>query len=154
VTTLHEGGREIELHVVGRAHTDGDVFVYLPQEKVLVTGDAVVDWMPFIGDGFPEEWVQSLATLEKLDFTHIIPGHGDVAPKSQITFLKNYLADLVAAVKKAADDRATLDEMKSKVADQLAPKYEAGMSKYWTGRYRERIAVNIEHVHTKVVKPA
>ena len=94
------------------------------------------------------------ATLEKLDFTHIIPGHGDVAPKAQITFLKNYLADLIAAVKKAAADRATLDEMKSKVADQLAPKYEAGMSKYWTGRYRDRIAVNIEHVHKKVVKPA
>ncbi len=33
-------------------------------------------------------------------------------------------------------------------------KYEAGMSKYWTGRYRDRIAVNIEHVHKKVVKPA
>ena len=143
VTTLREGGREIQLHVVGRAHTDGDVFVYLPKEKVLVTGDAVVDWMPFIGDGFPEDWVQSLATLEKLDFTHIIPGHGDVAPKAQITFLKNYLADLIAAVKKAAADRATLDEMKSKVADQLAPKYEAGMSKYWTGRYRDRIAVNM-----------
>ena len=67
---------------------------------------------------------------------------------------KNYLADLVAGVKKAAADGATLDEVKTKVADQLAPKYEAGMSKYWTGRYRERIAVNIEHVHKKVVKPA
>jgi cyclase len=40
-TKLLEGGREIQLHVVGRAHTDGDVFVYLPKEKVLVTGDAV-----------------------------------------------------------------------------------------------------------------
>jgi glyoxylase-like metal-dependent hydrolase (beta-lactamase superfamily II) len=154
VTTLREGGREIQLHVVGRAHTDGDVFVYLTKEKVLVTGDAVVDWMPFIGDGFPEEWVQSLTTLEKLDFTHLIPGHGDVAPKTQLTFLKNYLADLVAAVKKAAADRATLDEMKSKIADQLAPKYEVGMSKYWTGRYRDRIGSNVEHVHKKVVKPA
>ena len=154
VTTLREDGREIQLHVVGRAHTDGDVFVYLPKEKVLVTGDAVVGWMPYLGDAYPEDWVQSLATLEKLDVTHIIPGHGDVAPKSQITFFKNYLADLVAAVKKAAADRATLDEMKSKVADQLAPKYEAGMSKYWTGKYRDRIAVNIEHVHKKIVKPA
>ena len=98
--------------------------------------------------------MQSLATLEKLDFTHIIPGHGDVAPKSHVTFLKNYLADLIAAVKKAAADRATLDEMKPKIADLLAPKYEAGMSKYWISRYRERIDVNIEHVHKKVVKPA
>ena len=29
-----EGGREIRLHVLGRAHTDGDLFIYLPKEKV------------------------------------------------------------------------------------------------------------------------
>ena len=154
VTTIREGGREIQLHVVGRAHTDGDVFVYLPKEKVLVTGDAVVDWMPFIGDGFPEEWVQSRrhAREARLHADHPRsrrrraeePGHvpQELSGRSR------------RRVKKAAADGATLDEMKTKVADQLAPKYEAGMSKYWTGRYRERVAVNIEHVHKKVVKPA
>ena len=126
MTTIREGGREIQLLSLGRAHTDGDVFVHLPREKVVVTGDAVVDWMPFISDGYPEEWVQTLDALEKFDFTQIIPGHGEVAQKSQVTFLKNYLADLVAGVKKAAADGATLDEMKTKVADQSAPKYEPG----------------------------
>src|SRR6266850_6202526 len=54
--SLQEGGREIRLMLLGRGHTDGDLYIYLPKEKVVVTGDAVVDWMPFMNDGFPEEW--------------------------------------------------------------------------------------------------
>ena len=51
--TLNEGGREIQLLLLGRAHTDGDVFIYLPKEKVVATGDALIDWMPFMNDGYP-----------------------------------------------------------------------------------------------------
>ena len=149
--TLKEGGREIQLHVLGRGHTDGDLYIYMPKEKVVATGDAVVDWMPFLNDGYPEEWVQTLDALQKLDITHVIPGHGDPADRSHLTFFRGYMADLIAAVKKAAADGATLDEMKTKVADQLAPKYERGMSKYPLGRYRDRIGQNIEMVHKKVV---
>jgi len=50
-TTLKENGREIQLHVLGRAHTNGDLFIYLPKEKVVATGDALIDWMPFMNDG-------------------------------------------------------------------------------------------------------
>jgi glyoxylase-like metal-dependent hydrolase (beta-lactamase superfamily II) len=153
-TKLMEGGREIQLHVVGRAHTDGDLFIYLPKEKVLATGDAVVGWMPFLNDGYPEEWGPTVGELEKLDITQVIVGHGEPVPKSHLTFFRGYLTDLVTGVKSAAAGGATLDEMKSKVADQLAPKYEAGMSKYPIGQYRERIALNIEMVYNKVVKKA
>jgi cyclase len=153
-TTLREGGREIQLHMLGKGHTDGDLYTFLPKEKVVVTGDALVDWMPFINDGYPEDWVQSLTNLEKLDFTHIIPGHGEVLPKRGLSFFRGYLVDVIAAVKKAAADGATLDEMKGKIADQLAPKYEADMSKYPLGRYRNSIGTNIEMVHKKVVKKA
>jgi glyoxylase-like metal-dependent hydrolase (beta-lactamase superfamily II) len=67
--TLNEQGREIQLLLLGRGHTDGDVYTYLPKEKVVITGDAVIDWMPFLNDGYPEEWVQTLTALEKVDFT-------------------------------------------------------------------------------------
>jgi glyoxylase-like metal-dependent hydrolase (beta-lactamase superfamily II) len=149
--TLQEAGREIQLLLLGRAHTDGDLFIYLPQEKVIVTGDAVVDWMPFLGDGYPEEWIQTLNALEQVDFTHMILGHGDVAPKAHLTFFRSYLTDLIAAVKRAAADGATLAEIQTAVADQLAPQYESGMSKYPLGQYRDRIGVNIEAVYHKVV---
>jgi cyclase len=152
--TLQEGGRELQLHVLGRGHTDCDLYIYMPKEKVVATGDAVVDWMPFLNDGYPEEWAQTVAALEKLDIVQLIPGHGEPAPKTHLTFFRGYLTDLVAAVKKAAADGATLDEMKTKVADQLAPKYEQGMSRYPVGQYRDRVGLNIEMVHKKVVKKA
>src|SRR5262249_10312894 len=135
-----------------RAHTDGDLFIYLPREKVIATGDAVVDWMPFLGDGYPEEWIQTLDALARIDFTHIIPGHVAVMTKDQLTFFRGYLTDLITAVRQAAAAGASLAEMQPVVADQLAPAYEAGMSKYPLGQYRDRIAVNIEAVYQKVVK--
>ena len=149
---LQEGGREIRLMLVGRAHTDGDLFIYMPKEKVLVTGDAVVDWMPFLNDGYPEEWAQTVGELEKLDIERVIVGHGEPAPKSHLTFFRGYLTDLVAAVKKAAADGMSLDDMKKKVADDLAPKYEKGMSKYPLGQYRDRIGLNVEQAYNKTVK--
>ena len=150
--TLHEQGREIQLHLLGRGHTDGDLYIYLPKEKVVATGDALIDWMPFFNDGYPEEWVQTLNALEKLDFTHIIPGHGEVLPKAHLTFFRGYLTDLITAVKTASGGGATLEEMQKKIADQLAPKYEQAMSKYPLGRYRDRIGQNVEMVYRKVVK--
>ena len=152
--TLKEGGREIQLQVLGRGHTNGDLYIYLPKEKVIATGDALIDWMPFLNDGFPEDWVQTLTAVEKLDFTSIVPGHGDVRPKSHLAFFRGYLSDLIAAVKKASTEGATLAEMQSKIGDQLATKYEAGMSKYPLGRYRDRIGQNVEMVHKKVVQKA
>jgi hypothetical protein len=119
---------------------------------VVVTGDAVVDWMPFLNDGYPEEWVQTLTALEKVDFTQMILGHGEVATQEHLGFFKGYLTDLIASVKKAAADGGTLDEMKKTIADQLASQYERGMSKYPLGQYRDRVGVNIEAVYQKVVK--
>jgi hypothetical protein len=55
-------------------------------------------------------------------------------------------------VKQAAAAGASLEEMQKKLADDLAPKYEQGMSKYPLGRYRDRVGANIETVYQKVVK--
>lgn len=152
--TLDEAGRDIQLLLLGRAHTDGDIFIYLPKEKVIATGDAVVDWMPFLGDGFPEDWIQTLNALEQVDFTQIIPGHGNVTSKDHIAFFRNYITDLIATVKQAATAGASLEALTPVVADQLAPKYEAAMSRYPVSQYRERIGLNIEAVYRKVVSAA
>src|SRR5215831_544903 len=128
--TLNERGREIQLLLLGRSHTDGDVFIYLPKEKVVATGDALIDWMPFLNDGYPEDWVQTLTALEKFDFTRVIPGHGEGVSRDHLPFFRGYLVELIALVKQAAANGAGLEEMKRGIADQLAPKYERGMSKY------------------------
>ena len=57
-------------------------------------------------------------------------------------------------MKQAASQGAALEEMKTVIADQLAPKYEHGMSKYPLGQYRDRIGLNVEMVYKKVIKGA
>src|SRR5207245_3282314 len=49
---LYRRDREIHLLYLGRAHTEGDVFVYLPREKVVVAGEDVIRWCTFHGGGF------------------------------------------------------------------------------------------------------
>ena len=152
--SLVVGEREIQILLLGRGHTDGDVFIHLPKEKVVATGDALIDWMPYMNDGFPEDWVHTLDALEKFDFAHIIPGHGGVLPKERLAFFRGYMADLIAAIKSAHADGASLDEMKKTLPDRLAVKYERGMSKHPLGRYRDRIGLNIEVAYGKVVGKA
>jgi glyoxylase-like metal-dependent hydrolase (beta-lactamase superfamily II) len=77
--TLYRRDREIQLLYLGRAHTEGDVFVYLPKEKVIITGDAVIGWTPFMGDGYPEDWVTTLDRLAELPWDTLIMGHGEPA---------------------------------------------------------------------------
>src|SRR5690242_14131156 len=76
--TIVLGGREIRvLHA--RAITTGDTYIYLPKEKVLVTGDILLSPYPFaIGGTYPAEWIHTLEQLAALEPAAIVPGHGDV----------------------------------------------------------------------------
>jgi cyclase len=141
---LHRPDRDITLLFLGRGHTSGDVVVYLPKQKVVATGDLLHGWMPFMGDSYPPEWVATLDALDKLDFDTIVGGHGPVKPRSHLRFFRNYLADLIDAVKAAARGRGeTLEQAKVSVAAALAPKYEAGMD----GRFAGSVGANIEKVY-------
>ncbi len=57
---IHRGGREIHLLFLGRAHTAGDVVAYIPSERVVATGDLMHGLLPYMGDGFPDEWPATL----------------------------------------------------------------------------------------------
>ncbi len=148
---LFHRDREIHLLYLGRAHTEGDVFVYLPREKVVVTGDAVIAWTPFMGDGYPEDWGRTLARLEQLDFTTMLMGHGEPAGKEWLAVFRGYVEDLVEAVRREATAGATLDQVKQRVPDRLAPAYEQAFSKYGPYRpWRQLILGNIERVYATV----
>lgn len=143
--------REIHLLHLGRAHTEGDVFVYLPKEKLVATGDCVIGWAPFMGDGYPEDWPRTLARLEQLDFTQMLMGHGEPAGKEWLRVFRGYIAALVEAVRREAAAGATLDAVKARVPDQLAPKYEQAFSKYGTYRpWRQLVLANIERTYATV----
>jgi glyoxylase-like metal-dependent hydrolase (beta-lactamase superfamily II) len=148
---LYRRDREVHLLHLGRAHTEGDVFVYLPKEKVVVTGDGLIGWTPYMGDGYPEEWVGTLDRLARLDFTHIIMGHGDVVGREWLGTFRAYVHDMVEAVRREAAAGATLEQAKERVTAQLAPTYEKPFSAYGEYRpWRAGIAANIERTFAMV----
>ena len=106
-----------------------------------------------MNDGYPGRLGANLECAGEVRFQpQIIPGHGEVASREHLAFFRGYLTDLIGAVKQAAADGASLDEMKRVIPDQLAPEYEQGMSKYPLGQYRDRIGLNIEMVYKKTIK--
>ena len=93
--TLFRGEREIRLLFFGRGHTGGDVVVHLPREGILVTGDLLVPGLPYMGDGFVTEWVETLEQLKGLDFEWVLPGHGNpFQERERIDWLQDYMRDL------------------------------------------------------------
>jgi cyclase len=123
---LHRKSRTVEILWLGRAHTDGDVFVFLPKEKVLVTGDALHGWTPYMGDSYPYDWIKTLDAAEKLNFDYAIGGHGEVIRGKQTFELwKQYFSDLLDQTAAAYAAGATLDQAKKRVSDYLASKYAA-----------------------------
>ena len=95
--TLFRGDREIRILFFGRGHTGGDVVVHLPQERVIVTGDLLVPGLPYMGDGYLAEWVETLEHVKALDFDWVLPGHGQpFQDRERITHLQDYMRDLQA----------------------------------------------------------
>jgi glyoxylase-like metal-dependent hydrolase (beta-lactamase superfamily II) len=93
--TVNGGGREIQIIHMGRGHTGGDVVVFLPEEKIVFTGDLMVPFIPYMGDAHVDEWPATLEKLKELDFDTLLPGHGPIVQgKERIDFLQAYLSDL------------------------------------------------------------
>ena len=102
--TIHKGGREVQLHFVGRGHTGGDTIVLLPAERIAFTGDFLLGApgaprISYMGDAFIDEWPASLGRLKELDFDIMVPGHGEpFRERAQIDLYQRYLRDLWAQV--------------------------------------------------------
>src|SRR5579863_7981828 len=123
---LHRKSRTVEMFWLGNAHTNGDVWVYLPKEKILITGDAMHGWTPFMGDSYPYDWITTLDKAEKLDFDQVLGGHGDVMHgKEKFEMLKQYFTDLMAETGKAYGDGATLEQAQAQVSKILIAKYSS-----------------------------
>jgi cyclase len=99
--TLYRGEREIRLLFFGRGHTGGDVVVHLPREGILITGDLIYESLPYMGDGYFPEWVETLEHLKSLEFNWFIPCHGSpFQDRRRIDYLQSYLRDFWERVQK------------------------------------------------------
>ena len=97
--TLFRGNREIQIRFLGRGHTGGDVVVFLPRERVVVTGDFLTAGLSNMSDAYLDEWVTSLDALKTLPFDTVLPGHGEAfTDKAKIGYFQDYLRDVWAEV--------------------------------------------------------
>jgi glyoxylase-like metal-dependent hydrolase (beta-lactamase superfamily II) len=83
---LNRPGREIQILFLGRGNTAGDAVVYLPRERILITGDLLVRPIPFAYDVYFTEWLTVLDKLAAMDAQLVIPGHG--GPLHDLVYLR------------------------------------------------------------------
>jgi cyclase len=87
---LYVGGKRIEVHYLGRAHTDGDVVVLFPDHRVLAMGDmftfgdATPQLVDYAGGGSAVEWTKTVEGALGLEFDTVVPGHGAVTTKPEL----------------------------------------------------------------------
>jgi glyoxylase-like metal-dependent hydrolase (beta-lactamase superfamily II) len=143
--TLELGGKTIELYYTGRNHSDSSIVLLYPERRLLFAVDFIpVNTLLFqnLPDADPEEWVKSLRWIEaNLDFDVLVPGHPPLpGTKENVTGVREYLEDLMAAVR-AAQDQGLADnspEMIEAVRAELEPAYGS-----W-GMFAEWLPLNIE----------
>jgi cyclase len=93
--TVHLGGRDAQILFLGRGNTAGDTLVWLPDSKILMTGDLVVFPSPYAFGSFFSEWGPTLRKAIGLGAKTIVPGHGPVMHDDSYLRL---VADAVEAV--------------------------------------------------------
>lgn len=113
--TLRVGDRTFNLlHTPG--HTPGQIAVYVPEERVVFTGDTIFkDCQTWLMTSDVDQWLESLTRIEKLDFEHLVPGHGEVTDKSYIAVQRAMLLEWKAAVASAVAKGWSREETIAKV---------------------------------------
>ncbi len=114
--TLVRGGREMHIAYLGRGHTDTDIVVLLPKERIVCTGDLMESVVSYMGDSYPDDWIATLDRLKALDFDTVMPGHGVVFNgKTKIEAFQKYLRDVLTQVTALRKQGLSADDAAAKV---------------------------------------
>lgn len=127
------GGTDIEVMFLGRAHTGGDLLVYLPKEKILFTSEVFFNHIfPSTRTAYPSEWIGVLKKVEKTDARIVMPGHGFVDDPQ---VLKEELTNYRKAMEATVAEVARMHKTGASVQDGLK---QANWGPYdsWTARDR------------------
>lgn len=104
--TLHLGGRVVVITHPGAGHTPGDLMIWLPAERVLFTGDILVeDGVTMVVDGSSRELLRALAAIDSLNPRVVVPGHGAIprVPAKLVARTREYISGLDADMRTAVE---------------------------------------------------
>lgn len=106
-TSFTLGGLTFKINLLGAAHSEGDLTLFVEQDRVLFSGDIIFEGrVPFLGDANTKTWLQTLRDMETSKLVALVPGHGPAAsnPNQAIQTTSEYLAYMRATMGKAARD--------------------------------------------------
>lgn len=101
------GGIDFQVNYLGSAHSEGDMTLYVVQDRVLYSGDIIFERrVPFVGDADSKRWLETLTALETSELAALVPGHGPAAdrPNEAVARTRDYLADLRQVMGAAVDE--------------------------------------------------
>ena len=136
---LDDPVRPVRLMFLGRANTEGDAIAWLPREKIVITGDAVVAPVPFGFFSFPGEWLTVLERVKALNYSILVPGHGE--PQTDTVYVDKLIAsigDIRAQVAALVDEDLTPDEIRGRMVNTThmemfgdTPRHRAQLEAFW-----------------------
>lgn len=127
--TLFMGSKRVEIMQLGRGHTKGDTVVWLPDDRVLYSGDLVeYGATPYTGDAYLEDWPATLDRLAELNPRALVPGRGDALTtpekcKEAIEETKAFLTAMYGGVKAARGKGADLRTAFAETRAALEPRF-------------------------------
>jgi glyoxylase-like metal-dependent hydrolase (beta-lactamase superfamily II) len=127
--TLWMGKRRVELKHIGRGHTKGDIVVWLPEEKVLFSGDLVeFGATPYTGDAYLSDWPQTLANVRALGAEKLVPGRGDALTtpetvEAAISGTQEFLTQMFESVKQGRAAGKELNQIYTETYQVLQPQF-------------------------------
>jgi glyoxylase-like metal-dependent hydrolase (beta-lactamase superfamily II) len=132
--TIHSGNRQIEIMHLGHANTAGDIVMWLPDEKIVATGDIVVLPSPYAFNVPPRAWAQTLRNINALGYATLVPGHGEIQRTT------SYVDLIIEAADSIASQRDTM------LADgKTNEEAQAGLD---FSAFEERFTHGDEYIHT------
>jgi len=114
--TIGLGKRDVQLFFLGRGNTGGDAVIFVPDSKVVITGDLLVWPTPYSFGSYLTEWVQTLGKVKALGATIIVPGHGPVErDDSYLDQVTSLLRSVTSQVQRAEGLGLSLDDIRKKI---------------------------------------
>lgn len=119
--TLVLGGTPVEILPSGGSHSEGDLVVWLPRQRVLVTGDVLYsDRAPSLWDGDARQWSVFLGELIALEPAVVIPGHGSVSDVAGLERLQAFIDQMWAVVAEGVEQGLADFEVVPLASERLA----------------------------------
>lgn len=140
--SIMDGAREVSLRWLGPGHTDGDIILYLPGDKIVFAGDLFFNRaLPNSQDASLLEWIKTLELLLRLDAEKFVPGHGAVGTKHDVEDFLGYLRELRGLVEPAVGRGESLEQV---LAEATVP------ARYSGYRFQEFFPANVQRMYAEL----